>query len=151
MMTLKCSALIIEQTLSLLRRSAENSVERVVLWLGHDRPNALEVAEVFEPDQVTAIDYFEIPAESMRTLMFHLRRSRMKIIAQLHTHPKEAFHSRADDKWAIIRHSGALSLVLPRFASGTQVSNFLEQVKTYELSSENRWLLIDNERIEIVT
>ncbi|MBY5667384.1 hypothetical protein HFO33_34260 [Rhizobium leguminosarum] len=150
MTKLRCSAQSIEESLETLRKGALLNEERVVLWLGRDRSKMAEVCEVYEPEQTTAIDFFHIPPESMRALMAYLRKSRKKIVAQLHTHPGRAFHSDADDKWAIIRHVGALSLVLPRFATHTTIGTFLDEVKSYELSGANEWRLIDNKMIEIV-
>jgi hypothetical protein len=73
-----------------------------------------------------------------------LAHRRLKILAQLHTHPGRAYHSEVDDEWAIVRHVGALSLVLPYFAASTTVDNFLEQAMTYELSAANEWLHVPN-------
>jgi hypothetical protein len=40
------------------------------------------------------------------------------IRAQVHTHPREAFHSSTDDAWPIVHLEGFLSLVIPEFALG---------------------------------
>lgn len=149
MTTVKCSSQIIEESIAVLRKGMVRGEERVILWLGRDQPNAYRIAEIYEPEQVTDVDYFRIPPESMRALMSHLRKNRLKIIAQLHTHPGRAFHSLADDRWAIIRHVGALSLVLPYFAAKTTPKNFLDEVMTYELSPVNEWLHVDNRGIEV--
>ncbi|MHC2297262.1 hypothetical protein ACVJBD_001468 [Rhizobium mongolense] len=72
-------------------------------------------------------------------LLAHLREKRLRVLAQIHSHPGRAFHSEADDEWAIVRHAGALSLVLPRFAQEATVDNFLGLAATYVLSTQNRW------------
>ena len=41
-----------------------------------------------------------------------------KLLAQLHTHPGPAFHSEADDRLALPRHTGAISIVVPHFGQG---------------------------------
>ena len=115
------------------------------MWLGRQstlRP--LEVLEVYEPDQITAIDYFRLPPESMQALQAHLRVRRLQILAQIHTHPGRAYHSEVDNDWAFVRHEGALSLVLPHFASATTPANFLQQVMTYQLSPHNTWDFMPN-------
>ena len=61
------------------------------------------------------------------------------VAAQVHTHPAQAFHSEADDQWAIVRHVGALSLVVPYFAKDTRVASFFDDVALFRLSSENAW------------
>jgi hypothetical protein len=144
MSALALPAPILEDTLGRLREGGRLRHERVALWLAPAVAGAATLREVYEPHQETAKDYFHLPSESLRALMFRLRAGRLKVAAQIHTHPGEAFHSKADAKWAIVRHVGALSLVLPRFAATTTVANFLDQVKIYALSEANEWTLTPN-------
>ena len=65
--------------------------------------------------------------------------ARLMVAAQVHTHPQEAFHSPADDHWAVLRHVGALSLVLPCFARDTTADTFVEQAKVYSLTQADEW------------
>lgn len=141
----------LEQSIQMLRAGGARGEERMVAWLGKDLlTGAGRVREVYEPEQLCKMDRFYIPPASMTALMGTLGRTRSKILAQLHTHPHEAFHSEADDVWAIIRHRGALSLVLPHFAQATTADNFLDQVKTYEFSADAHWRLVSNSCLEIV-
>ncbi|WP_424187703.1 hypothetical protein ACOBQX_07915 [Actinokineospora sp. G85] len=39
-------------------------------------------------------------------------------VARVHSHPGEAFHSRADDANPVLTHQGALSIVVPFFGLG---------------------------------
>jgi len=39
----------------------------------------------------------------------------LRLIAQVHSHPGEAYHSRADDRYAIVTAEGGFSLVVPDF------------------------------------
>jgi hypothetical protein len=133
------------ETIVRLKRGGERGEERVVLWLARSvARDPATVIEVYEPDQICAVNYYKLPAESMRLLMEHLRAKRRKVVAQIHIHPGEAFHSEADAEWAIVRHVGALSLVLPHFAEHTTPSRFLDEVKTYEYTLERQWLLRPN-------
>jgi hypothetical protein len=70
------------------------------------------------------------------------------VAAQVHTHPKLAFHSAADDKWAIVRHVGALSLVLPYFSLRTNVENFVQHTVTFSMNAENDWLPAPKDKIQ---
>lgn len=149
-----CTRGLLEKTISIIRRDGDRGEERVALWLASAAPRSpAPIVEVYEPEQVVDVDYFHIPPASMRALMHHLRSTRRRIAAQIHTHPGQAFHSEADANWAIIRHSGALSLVLPRFAVATTADNFLEEVMTYEYSPAAEWLhcpnVGDNARIMV--
>jgi len=77
-----------------------------------------------------------------------LRKERLMIAAQVHTHPKLAFHSAADDKWAIVRHVGALSLVVPHYALRTNAVNFVQRTAAFCLNAENEWLQAPQENIQ---
>ena len=80
---------------------------------------------------------FHIPPEGMTALYAELRHKRLMVAAQVHSHPQEAFHSKADDRWAIVRHEGALSLVVPHFAQATTLDRFLETSR----STSSQWVL----------
>lgn len=147
-LVIQCSA--VEETLFRLRKGGERGEERMLVWLGRNGAGGKrQVREIFEPDQICRKDQFYLPPESMSSLMAVLRSTRSRILAQIHTHPGAAFHSEADDAWAIIRHVGALSLVLPRFAAGTTVSSFLTDVMAYEFSSSGEWQHVNSSCVEI--
>lgn len=142
MTKLRCPAAAVEETLRLLVEGGARKSETLVLWLGRQPHDDLsEVIEVYRPEQEAAFDFFRVPPLSMRKLMRHLSERRLRILAQVHTHPYEAFHSEADDRWALIRHEGALSLVIPYFAASTNLLNFLAQTKIYRLSDKDEWKL----------
>jgi hypothetical protein len=141
MTRLSCPAPLIDETLEALRDAGCRGKERVVFWLAPrpliERPT---IAEVYVPLQEAAEDYFHIPSEAMTALMAHLRSRRLALLAQVHSHPGRAFHSRADDLWAVVRHEGGLSIVVPAFASGISATNFTAKSAVFRLSREDRWL-----------
>src|SRR5439155_4903701 len=69
------------------------------------------------------VGYF-VSGETLFELNRHLSESGLRLIAQVHSHPQEAFHSEADDRYAIVTTEGGLSLVVPNFghASADPVS-----------------------------
>lgn len=138
-MIVRCSSPLVETTLSRLREAGNARCECVMLWLGRRAEDHIEVVDAYRPEQVAREDMFQIPPASMNLLYGELRRRRLMVAAQVHSHPQEAFHSRADDRWAIVRHEGALSLVVPYFASDTTTANFLDQAKIFQFSDEARW------------
>ena len=143
MTRLVCDRPTLVNTIELLQAAGRRSEERVVLWLAEvSSQEPFSITEVYEPEQVTDIDYFRLPPRSLRALASHLRARRLKVVAQVHSHPKEAFHSEVDDEWAIIRQVGALSLVLPDFARETTPETFLGLVAIYELSRRNAWIRV---------
>jgi hypothetical protein len=135
-----CTREVLCTTIGALQRGGERGHERVALWLSTaTQRTPAPIVEVYEPDQVADVDYFRLPPATMRSLMDHLRSTRRRIVAQIHTHPGRAFHSDVDAAWAIVRHVGALSLVLPCFAATTTPENFLEEVMTYQYSPGGDW------------
>ncbi len=129
----------VADTLRELSKRGWQPTERVALWLGERGEHAITVRELYVPQYKASSDYFHIPRMSMAALMNHLREARLMIAAQLHTHPMEAFHSAADDAWAIVRHAGALSVVIPEFGRHATPGNFMDQAKVFCLSQQNDW------------
>lgn len=139
MTKLRCPQSCLEETLRHLRVGGLENCETMVLWLGTIRDGCAEVHEVYRPEQKVDFDYFHIPPESMRAVMKRIRQTRFQILAQVHSHPEEAFHSRADDTWAIVRHVGAVSLVIPYFARDTVAETFGVQAASYRLDASDSW------------
>lgn len=57
-----------------------------------------------------------VTPEESRWLVKTLRQRDEKLVAQVHSHPGEAFHSQGDDERAASFHTGFLSIVLPNYA-----------------------------------
>jgi hypothetical protein len=140
---LRCSQPFIDETLGHLRAGGSNNCETVVLWLGILCDGTAEVREVHRPEQSVDTDFFLIPQEGVRAMMRRLTETRFQILAQVHSHPKAAFHSSTDDTCAIIRHVGAVSIVIPNFAVGTDSTNFGNRAATYQLDASDRWVAVD--------
>ncbi|OWK24736.1 hypothetical protein AJ87_18485 [Rhizobium yanglingense] len=136
MSRIKVGRSVVASTIERLQAGGRIGHERAVVWLGS---GADRIDELYEPRQRTRADQFYFDRQSMQMLLAHLREKRLRVLAQVHSHPGRAFHSEADDEWAIVRHAGALSLVLPRFAQEATVDNFLGLAATYVLSTQNRW------------
>lgn len=141
---LKISKDLLQETLDVLKASTNK--EKVILWFGK---NNSCVCEAFEPMQFAEYDYFEIPQEGLQAIIEKVKTDKIIVIAQIHTHPGRAFHSRADDVLALPRHIGAYSLVLPRFAIDTNIDNFLKKVSTYRLNNQGAWVKVTNDKIQI--
>jgi hypothetical protein len=141
----------IEDSLSSLRTAGARNAEGVVLWLGRRNGEFVDVVEAYVPEYTSERDYFRIPRESMAALLRYLNATSTFIAAQVHSHPKEAFHSVTDDKWAIVRHLGALSLVVPHFARRISIESFVTDIAAYSLNADNEWIELSTaERNEFI-
>jgi proteasome lid subunit RPN8/RPN11 len=123
-----------------LQEAGSRRCECVVLWLGRRDADRIVIQDAYRPLHTAKVDMFYIPPEGMASLHTEMRQRRLMVAAQVHSHPGRAFHSEADDRWAIVRHEGALSLVLPGFAIRSTTSNFMSEVKVYRFSSQAEWL-----------
>ena len=141
-MNLDVSRALVARSIAQLQEVGKGLREHVLLWLGQRHGDDVRATEMYVPEQIASYDFFSIPPRSMRALMQHLRERSLMIAAQVHSHPAEAFHSAADDRWAIVRHEGAFSIVLPYFAKVTTVENFLATASTFTLNSRNEWCLV---------
>jgi len=134
-LTIDHSALV--ETTQMLQASARS--ECVLLWLAARDGQHLCVQEVYRPAQRASEDFFEIPRDSMAAVMTRLRTQSLFIAAQVHTHPGRAFHSAADERWAIVRHVGALSVVIPDFARNTSPVRFFDKSAIFRLDERGQW------------
>jgi hypothetical protein len=112
---------IIEQMLETMREFGSHGWEVLVLWLGKIEPEKGEahVIHAFTPKQKAltsedGVGYF-VGGETLFQLNRDLSESGLRLIAQVHSHPQEAYHSDADDRYAIVTAEGGLSLVVPSF------------------------------------
>ena len=137
----------LSDTLRYLQQSGRLNSEGVVLWLGQRTVERSLVTRVYQPIHRASADFFHIPKEGMAHLMHYMDEHKVSVVAQVHSHPHQAFHSAADDKWAIVRHLGALSLVLPDFARDTTYQNFSDLAATFRLDAKNHWIRVEQQEL----
>lgn len=110
---------LLRQSARDLARLSDTCREAVVLWTGLvASPTRAIVTAVIVPVQVASKLHFDVSAKERIRIATQLSNGRELLLAQLHTHPCEAFHSSVDDRLAIPRHTGAISIVVPNFATG---------------------------------
>lgn len=110
----------VDEAMLWMRQAGEKRCEGIALWAGTAEGSTVTVRRTIIPDQrafrsedgvcVIADDIF------LSTLNRWLYANGLRLIAQLHSHPSEAYHSSADDENAIVTTNGALSIVVPDFA-----------------------------------
>jgi hypothetical protein len=147
MIPVLCPQALVGETMSHLKAAGTEQHECLVLWLARRFDDRINVVMAHRPEQRAWRDRFIVEAAEMASLKALLRKERLMIAAQVHSHPKEAFHSFADDNGAFIRHQGALSFVLPYFARDSSVSTFMAEAALYELQAGNRWVLVPAEGV----
>ncbi len=135
----RVSSLIVQDTLEHLRRAGTHERELVIAWHGKRTGTAVTVTRMSIPAQVGTTYCFKVSDEGMHRLRADLAAHGELVAAQIHAHPAEAFHSRADDRGALVGHLGALSIVLPYFAAEVSLANFTALAAVFELHGTGRW------------
>lgn len=130
----------IEQTISRIRQRGERDAEGVMLWLGRRSAEGSAVYEAYEPFYQSKADQFIVPPQGMSALMDRICATGYAVVAQVHSHPEHAFHSAADEKWALVKHVGAYSIVLPWFCARTTAENFWHEAAVFVMQPDGRWL-----------
>jgi hypothetical protein len=110
---------VVDNTLRTLQTFGAHRLEGLVLWLGAIEPGRAHVLEMLTPEQHPVSDeegvgYF-VSGETLFQLNKALAKTGLRLIAQVHSHPKEAYHSETDDRYGIVTADGGLSLVVPNF------------------------------------
>ena len=112
---------VVTSTLSMLQKYGARGLECLVLWLGDIDDDVALVLRAIVPEQESissesGVGYF-VEGDTLFRLNKALASTGLRLIAQVHSHPREAYHSKADDEYAIVTAEGGLSLVVPDFGS----------------------------------
>jgi len=108
-----------EQTESSLRAAGRDGYELFVLWSGRVRGDTFEVIAAHVPRQTSAKTrdglLVTVEGEALHKMNVWLYEHKQMLGAQVHAHPRKAFHSETDDTYPIVTTLGGLSLVVANF------------------------------------
>lgn len=108
---------IVERTFEHFRQCGAGRHECQVLWLSPwDTPD--RISEAVHPAHKAHAGGFVLDDQWLSEFWLRLARENIGIRVQVHTHPREAFHSHTDDAFPVIHTTGFLSLVIPNYALG---------------------------------
>lgn len=137
----------LSETQEFLRLAGRRDREGVVLWIGKQSPDAFEITRVFIPGQSASRYHFEVPLEERIKIALSLAEEEI-VVAQVHSHPEQAFHSPTDDRKAMVDRHWALSIVVPDFCrAGLQN---LDASATFALRGPLDWVQLSQEQIRRV-
>ena len=132
-----------------LRYAGENRVEGVALFAGFEKNNEFYVSQTIIPKQTSyRLELgllYAVDGDELHKINVWLYENNLSIIAQIHSHPNEAYHSNTDDTYPIVATKGGISIVVPRFAiDPIDIKNWA----VYRLSSENCWVELNYPEIK---
>lgn len=109
-----------EQAQAHLRHVGRSGYEGFALWIGERHGNTFVVNETLIPAQ-RGLRYdtgvcVRVDSEELFRINRYLYQTGRQLVAQLHSHPTDAYHSETDDTYPIATTAGAFSLVVPDFA-----------------------------------
>jgi hypothetical protein len=119
---------VVVATIEALQEYGSEGLEGLVLWLGSVEGTFARVSRAIVPEQnpirsESGVGYF-VEGATLFDLNRALSTTGLRLIAQVHSHPGEAYHSDADDRYAIVTAEGGLSLVVPNFGRAPLDPNF---------------------------
>jgi hypothetical protein len=92
-------------------------LETVIYWVGHSTNDVALVTSVIRPNQKCTSGSFEISREDNANVTAFLSDQKLKLLAQLHSHPGTLVgHSYGDDLGAPFVFRGFYSIVVPLYA-----------------------------------
>ena len=131
---------VVEKMHAFLAYAGRRGCEGFTAWAGVQDATTFYVKEVVIPRQTARRSEnglcVLIDADELFALNRWLYEKEMTLIAQIHSHPTDAYHSELDDEIPIATTQGCLSIVVPDFASAPFE---LENCAAFRLSSANVW------------
>ena len=137
-----------EETITHLRTCGTDGSEGLVVWSGLQlEANEFTINTAVIPKGLVFRHYANLrfSDEALETIADEILSRGEKLIAQVHTHPRDAFHSIIDDRYPIIHRQGLLSIVLPYFARDG--FSTLAGIRIYEYTGDNKWYEFDRKEV----
>lgn len=104
-----------------MRKAGKEYLEGVALFAGKEEGEEFLVTETIIPKQIaTSLEdglLYSVDADELYRINMYLYENGLSLIAQIHSHPRKAFHSDTDDVFPIVTTGGAVSIVVPDFAN----------------------------------
>jgi hypothetical protein len=123
-------------------------LEGFALWAGALEGDVFRVVDTIIPEQKGLRSDLgvcvTVDGRELHRINVWLHNRGLTLVAQLHSHPTEAYHSNTDDTYPIATTTGSLSLVIPDFA----VAPFsLETCVVYRLLPPRGWVELSPEDV----
>jgi proteasome lid subunit RPN8/RPN11 len=123
-----------------LQAMGDKGLEGVALWSGRIKDRTFEVQTTIIPAQMAGqLEnglLYAVDGEELHRINHWLYQHKQTLVAQLHSHPGEAYHSEMDNRYPIIAVFGGVSIVIPDFGFN---AFSLDDWAVYRLSPEKVW------------
>lgn len=128
-----------EQTINHIRQCGENLEEGFVAWSGTTNKTHTVINSVIIPSADGFRHYggIHFSNETVESIADSILKKGEKLIAQVHSHPFEAFHSITDNSYPLVHREGFLSIVIPFFGRGGFA--YHDGVRAFEYQENCKW------------
>lgn len=137
------------ETHAYLRHIGRQNSEGFALWAGVLQDSTLTITHVRIPEQAGLRTddgvLVMVGSDELHRLNVWLYEEGLTLIAQLHSHPTDAFHSETDDALPIMTTVGGLSLVVPFFARNPFS---LADYAVYRLMPDGGWAELSSDEVD---
>lgn len=133
------STTVQEETIAHIRSCGVHRAEGYVVWSGIQNDGLIHVKSVLIPNNggLESFAHVQFSDESIEEVADRVISKGEKLVAQVHSHPFEAFHSEIDNEYPIVHRKGLLSIVIPYF--GRYGFEEFQRYKVYEYLRNNKW------------
>ena len=140
---------VVEFSEDFLQDRGSEGLEAVVLWLGSALDDeTAHVSTAYVPEQIARRSSFGVSVEITRAGLSRLIADLPEgvfVLARVHSHPTDAYHSDVDDENMVISHPRAISVVVPFFA---KAGIRLTECSVNELVHGKGWRELEPEEVE---
>lgn len=130
---------VLEETLRTFKEYGKKCLEAFAIWVGKEKNTNFIIKDVWIPTQYNTILSYYVPDIDVHKINVEMNKKKYSAIAQLHTHPENAFHSCIDDNYSILTLPGSFSIVVPDFGN-ISLRDSLNKIVVYRLINEE-WVL----------
>jgi len=130
---------VLETTLGKFKEYGKKCLEVFAIWVGKEKNIDFIIKDVWIPTQYNTILSYYVPDIDVHKINVELNKKNYSAVAQLHTHPENAFHSCIDDNYSILTLSGSFSIVVPDFGK-ISIRDGLNKMVVYRLINK-KWVL----------
>jgi hypothetical protein len=111
---------VLDETVEALREAGRDGLEAMVTWAGRRQGDIVAVTRTIVPRQTSYRTADGLLVLVDGDALFALNRDLYSrgelLVAQVHSHGEDAYHSDTDDHLSLVTLLGALSVVVPTFA-----------------------------------
>ena len=136
---------ILMESFEIFRYYGDLNHEVSIIWVGKRENNNFIIEDVWLPDQECTMISFYIPSHETHNISKELYNKNLELIAQLHTHPTNAFHSPIDDRGSMLLFNGQLSIVIPNFGDIEMINT--DNWRVYR-QFESDWGLLQSKEVK---